>query len=100
MTLPPFHFGSGSSEIFTITQIAIIVVSITLMSVSITAYRNTGLKRLKYVISAFGLFAFVHFINLIDSLYVDIIPDDIRFAVVSSGILGILALLFLGIVKK
>lgn len=100
MNTPPFHFGSGSSEIFTITQIAIIVVSITLMAVSITAYRNTNLRRLKYVIGAFALFAFIHFINLIDAVYIDIIPDDIRFALVSSGILGILVLLFLGIVKK
>lgn len=100
MTVPPFHFGPGSSEIFTITQIAIIIVSITLMAISITALKNTNVKRLKYVISAFGLFAFINFINLIDADYIDLLPDDVRFALVSSGTLGILICLFLGIVKK
>lgn len=100
MTEPPFHFGPVSSEIFTITQIGIIVIATILMAVSITAFRNTSLKRLKYVIGAFGLFVFNHAINLIDAKYVDIIPDDIRFTLVSSGTFGILILLFLGIVKK
>ncbi|HZS73000.1 MAG TPA: hypothetical protein VFA69_00710 [Candidatus Nitrosotalea sp.] len=100
MTEPPFHFGVESSAIFTITHIAVIAIAIILMAISITAYKNTSLKRIKYVICAFGLFAFNYFINLIDAEYVDIIPDDMRYALTSSGALGILILLFVGIVKK
>lgn len=100
MTVPPFQFSPGISDIFASTQIAIIVIAIILMVVSTIAFRNTNLKRLKYVIAAFGLFAFNETINLIDSIFLDILPDEIRFTLVSSGTLGILLLLFLGIVKK
>lgn len=70
------------------------------MGVTITAYRNNHIRRLRYVIAAFGLFAFHAVINLIDAQFVDIMPDDMRFALVSSIILSILVLLFIGIVKK
>jgi hypothetical protein len=70
------------------------------MGMTITAYRNTNAKKLRYIISAFGLFAFLATINLIDAQIVDIIPDEIRYTIISSSILGILVLLFLGIIKK
>jgi len=100
MVSPPFMFGPGISEIFTITQLAIIAFAILLAAITINAHKTTGLKRLKYIIAAFGLFAFNHIINLIDAKFADIIPDDVRFSIVSCGTLGILILIFLGIIRK
>jgi hypothetical protein len=70
------------------------------MGMTITAYRNTAVKKIRYIIGAFGLFAFLASINLVDAQVVDIIPDDVRYTIISSSILGILVLLFLGIVRK
>lgn len=70
------------------------------MGITILAYRNNHIQRLRYVIAAFGLFVIHAVINLIDAEFVDIMPDDVRFALVSSIILSILILLFIGIVKK
>lgn len=100
MTNPPFLFSSGSNELFVITQFGIIIIASILMGVTISAYRNNRIRRLRYVIVSFALFVFHAVINLIDAQFVDIIPDDVRFALVSSIILSILVLLFIGIVKK
>lgn len=100
MTNPPFLFGSGSGELFMITQFGIIIIAAILMGITVLAYRNNHIQRLRYVITAFGLFVIYAFINLIDAEFIDIMPDDMRFALVSSIILSILILLFIGIVKK
>lgn len=63
------------------------------------AYRNTKIKQLRYVLCAFVIFIFYGTVNLIDAQFVDIMPDDLRFALVSFAIFVIL-LLFIGIVKK
>lgn len=100
MVAPPFLFGSGTSEVFTVAQILIIAISLLLMALSITAYRNMNLKKILYAIAAFALFASQHIINYIDAGVVDILPDDIRYALFSVMTLGILVLFFLAVVKK
>ena len=100
MTLPSFTFSPQVSEIFTICQISIIVISGVLMGLSITAYRNTNLKKILLAIGIFALFAIQHVINYVDAKVADIMPDDIRFTVFSAITLAILLLFFFAIVKK
>ncbi|MDE1769524.1 MAG: hypothetical protein KGI28_03085 [Thaumarchaeota archaeon] len=100
MTAPPFLFGPGSGELFMFAQVAIITVSLLLMGITISAYSKTRIKRLKYIIAAFALFASHAVINLVDGIFTDIMPDDVRFTAVSLIILSIVILLFIGFVKK
>jgi hypothetical protein len=100
MNVPPFSFGPGFSEIFTVTQISIIVISILLMILSITIYRNKNLKRIAFAIAIFALFAIQHIINYVDAKVIDIMPDDMRYTIYSSMTLVIVVLFFLAIVKK
>jgi hypothetical protein len=100
MNVPPFSFGPGFSEIFTVTQISIIVISILLMTISITIYRNKNLKRIAFAIAIFALFAIQHIINYVDAMVVDFIPDNMRYDMFSSMTLVIIILFFLVIVKK
>ena len=100
MNVPPFSFGPGFSEIFTVTQISIIVISILLMILSITIYRNKNLKRIVFAIAIFAIFATQHILNYVDAKLVDIMPDDMRYALYSSMTLVIIVLFFLAIVKK
>jgi len=100
MNVPPFSFGPGFSEIFTVTQISIIVISILLMILSITIYRNKNLKRIAFAIAIFSIFAIQHILNYVDAKLVDIMPDDMRYALYSSMTLVIIVLFFLAIVKK
>lgn len=100
MTTPPFLFGSGSGELYAFAQLSIIAVSLLLMGITISAYNKTRIRRLRYVIAAFALFASHAVINLVDGVFTDIMPDDLRFALVSLIILCIVILLFIGFVKK
>lgn len=100
MNLPPFSFGPGFSEVFTVTQLSVIAISILLMVLSITIYRNKNLKRIAFAITIFAIFAIQHIINYVDAKVVDIMPDDMRYAIYSSMTLVIIILFFLAIVKK
>jgi hypothetical protein len=75
------------------------VFCVLLLALSISAFRDTGMKRIKYAIVAFGLFAVFLFYEFIDKFfrglntaYADIIVAPI--------VLAIVILFFLGIVKK
>ncbi len=100
MNVPPFSFGAGFSEAFTVTQISIIIISLLLMALSITIYKKQSLKRIMFGIAIFALFAVQHIINFIDAQLVDIMPDDMRYTIFSSMTLAIIGLFFLSIVKK
>jgi len=100
MVAPPFLFAPESGLLYFITQLGIIGFALILSIVTFNAYRNTRIKRLRYVLCAFVIFIFYGVVNLIDAQFVDIMPDDLRFALVSSAIFAILLLLFVGIVKK
>lgn len=100
MAVPPFTFGPGTAEVFSVSQLAIIVISLVLMALSITAYWNTHLRKVLFAIIIFALFAIQHIINYVDAQVADIMPDDIRFTLFSSITLAILVLFFFTIVKK
>ncbi|HEY6949541.1 MAG TPA: hypothetical protein VI146_02945 [Nitrososphaeraceae archaeon] len=89
-----------TSQVFTVSQILDIAVAFFLASLSITAYRNNGLKKIRYAIAAFSLFAIQHIISYIDSNIMDIMPDDVRQALFSVITLSIMAMFFLAIVRK
>lgn len=99
MPLQPFS-NLLTSDVFIVSQILIVVIALVLMALSITAYRNTSLKKIIYAIIAFGLFASQHILNFIDGDVVDILPDDVRYALFSVITLSIMALFFLAIIKK
>ena len=65
------------------------IFSVTLLALSISAYKNTGLKKIKYAIVAFGLFAFFllyeylehTFKTLFNTPYTDIIIPSLSLAI-------------------
>ena len=89
-----------TSNVFTVSQVLDIATAFFLALLSVTAYRNSGLKKIRYAIAAFSLFAIQHIINYIDSSIVDIMPDDVRYALFSVITLAIMAMFFLAIVRK
>ncbi len=95
-----FIFSHGIDEIFAITQILIVVFALFLLGISVKAYKNTGLKKIIYLIIAFALFAFQHILNYVDQSVVDILPDDIRYVIFAIVTLSIMGMFFLAILKK
>jgi hypothetical protein len=82
-----------------IIYVSATVLSLLLLALSVTAYRNTGLKKIKYAIAAFALFAaylfseyLEHAFTFIEKTYADII--------LASMIFGVLVSFFLAIVRK
>ncbi|HKG30000.1 MAG TPA: hypothetical protein VKA91_01910 [Nitrososphaeraceae archaeon] len=75
------------------------VLALLLLALSISAYRNTGIKKIKYAIAAFALFASFLFYEYLEGVfkfleanYSDLILAFITF--------GVLILLFLAIIRK
>lgn len=100
MAPPPFIFGPGPSAVFSISEISVIIIALVLMALSISAYRISNLKKTLFAVVIFGLFAVQNTINYIDAQVVDIMPDDVRFALFSTLTLAILLLFFFTIVKR
>ena len=87
-------FGIGDG-----LEVAIGIFSLVLLGLAITAYRNTGIKKILFAAAAFGLFGI--------QLIVDSLTDQIEFfdeqyidIVVPLITLAILVLFFVAIVKK
>ena len=80
-------------------EIGIGIFSLILFALSITAYRNTGIKKILFAAAAFGLFAIQ---LLVDSLedYVEFFEEDSTDILVALITLAILILFFIAIVKK
>ena len=75
------------------------VLALLLLALSISAYRNTGIKKIKYAIVAFALFAAFLFYEYLEGVfkfleanYSDLILAFITF--------GVLILFFLAIIRK
>jgi hypothetical protein len=75
------------------------VLALLLLALSISAYRNTGIKKIKYAIGAFALFATYLFyeymesvLKFLEAVYIDIILASVTF--------GVLILFFLAIIRK
>lgn len=86
-------------EISGIVDLAIMVFSLLLLSLSLIAFKNTGLKKILYAAGAFGLFAISLFLEYTEESTDFLGGIDIDF-VGSAITLGILILLFIAIVKR
>jgi len=92
LEIEPFAIDDG-------LEIGIGIFSIILFALSITAYRNTGIKKILFAAAAFGLFAIQ---LLVDSLedYIEFFEEGITDILVALITLAILVLFFVAIVKK
>ncbi len=92
LEIEPFAIDDG-------LEIGIGIFSIILFALSITAYRNTGIKKILFAAAAFGLFAIQ---LLVDSLedYIEFFEEGITDILVALITLAILILFFVAIVKK
>jgi hypothetical protein len=70
-----------------------------LLALSISAYRNTGLKKIKYAIVAFALFAAYLFWEYLEVIF-EILEDTYTNVILPSMVFGVLVLFFLAIVSK
>ena len=99
------HFGSFLLDIAIINTIeAIIYVSSTalsllLLALSISAYRNTGLKKIKYAIVAFALFAAYLFWEYLEDAFI-FLAGTYTNIILPSMVFGVLVLFFLAIVRR
>src|SRR5215208_6194413 len=75
------------------------VLALLLLALSISAYRNTGIKKIKYAIAAFALFASFLFYEYLEDIFkfLEAVYSDLIFA---SVIFGVLILFFLAIIRK
>lgn len=92
LEIEPFGIGDG-------LEIGIGIFSLLLFALSITAYRNTGIKKILFAAGAFGLFGIQ---LLVDSLedYVEWMEESVIDILVPLITLAILILFFVAIVKK
>lgn len=92
LEIEPFGIGDG-------LEIGIGIFSLLLFALSITAYRNTGIKKILFAAGAFGLFGIQ---LLVDSLedYVEWIEESVIDILVPLITLAILILFFVAMVKK
>jgi hypothetical protein len=89
----------GNIEISGLVDLAIMVFSLLLLSLSLIAFKNTGLKKILYAAGAFGLFAVSLFLEYAEESMDFLGGIDIDF-VGSAITLGILILFFVAIVKR
>ncbi|MGI0056734.1 MAG: hypothetical protein ACREAK_05095 [Nitrosarchaeum sp.] len=82
-----------------IVELVIIVFSIILFALAITAYKNNRIRRLKYAAVAFALFAVQLFVGYLDDVF-DYAEDESLDLISSLITLGILLLFFFAIVIK
>lgn len=90
---------TDSFEISTIVELAIIGLSLGLFALSLSAYRNSGMKRILFAAGAFALFAIQLFLDYIEEVF-NLLDEDITDIILSLITLGILILFFLAIVKR
>lgn len=100
MMNPEFASSPITGQVFLVTQILIIIVATLLSIITVRSYTNTKLKKMIFVIVAFVLFAASHTINFLDQYVVDIMPDDVRYAMFGIAQLSIMMMFFLAIIKK
>jgi hypothetical protein len=75
------------------------VLSLLLLALSISAYRNTGLKKILYAIVAFVLFAAYLFYEYLEGIF-NFLENTYSDIILPSMIFGVLVLFFLAIVRK
>ena len=95
-----FVFEPVNSMTFIISQVAVMVVALFLTALSVKAWKNTGLKKILYLIIAFGLFAITHAINYLDESVVNFMPDDARYAMFAVTEIIIMLMFVFAVIKK
>ena len=88
----PFDISDG-------IEFGIIGFSLLLFALSLSAYRNSGMKRILFASGAFALFAIQLFADYIEE-YLNLLDEDSMDILLSLVTLGILILFFLAIVKR
>lgn len=82
-----------------IVEFVIIVFSLGLFALSLSAYRNTGMKRILFAAGAFALFAIQLFFDYLEEFF-NLLEEDTTDILLSMVTLGILILFFMAIVKR
>ena len=88
-----------SFDIAEVIEFGIIAFSLVLFGLSLSAYRNSGLKRILFAAGAFALFAIQLGLDYIEEFF-DFLEEDTTDIVLSLVTLVILILFFLAIVKR
>jgi hypothetical protein len=88
----PFGIESG-------IELGIVAFALVLFALSITAYRNTRIKKILFAAAAFALFAVQLFVDSIED-YIEFLDEDVTGIVVKLMTFAILVLFFVAIVKK
>jgi hypothetical protein len=76
------------------------IFSVALLALSISAYKNAGLKKIKYAIVAFGLFAVFLMYEYLEHTFKALFNTPYTDIIIPSMSLGIVILFFLAIVRK
>lgn len=99
MILPQLFLEIEPFGIDNVLEIGIIIFSVILFALSITAYRNTGIKKILFAAAAFALFAIQLFVDSIED-YLGFFGEDATDILVALITLAILVLFFMAIVRK
>lgn len=99
MTLSNIFLETESFGIESGIELAIVAFSIVLFALSITAYRNTKIKKILFAAAAFALFAVHIFVDSIED-YLTFLDEQAIGIIVKLMLFAILVLFFVAIVKK
>lgn len=80
-------------------EFTIIGFSLVLLAMSLSAYRDSGLKRILFAAVAFALFAIQLFFDYLEE-FLNLLDEDTNDIILSMITLGILVLFFMAIVKR
>jgi hypothetical protein len=97
--LSEIFLQSNSFEIATVVELAIIAFSLGLFALSLSAYRNSGMKRILFAAGAFALFTIQLFLDYIEELF-NFLEEGVTDIILSLITLSILILFFMAIVKR
>lgn len=92
LEIEPFGIESG-------IEIGIVAFALILFALSITAYRNTRIKKILFAAAAFALFAIQLFVDSIED-YLGFLDEDITGIILKLMTFAILVLFFVAIVKR
>ena len=99
MILSKLFLETEPSGIETGIELGIVVFALVLFALSITAYRNTKIKKILFAAAAFVLFAIQLFVDSIED-YLTFLDEEITGIIVKLMTFAILVLFFVAIVKK
>lgn len=89
-----------NNNVYVIGQIAIVVIALFLTGLAVKAWKNTRLKKMVFLITAFGLFAITHLLGYVDQSLVNIMSDDVMYAMFSVTEIAIMLMFVFAILKK